>query len=325
MKAITLAVTSALSLSAFAGELPALKLDLSNLTVSGLSSGGYMAGQFHQAYGDKITGVGIIAAGPYYCAQGSIMTALGQCVNKQDGAIDLKALNETLAQWRQQGLIAPETAIEDDKVWVLHGSMDEKVIAPVTNALVQQYRDWGVEQLTYINDKPFAHHFPAESNGTDCAVSEAPFVGNCGYNAAAEMLNTISDAKATETDTGELYRFNQQELGGEFAESLAETGYVFVPQSCTEGNQCQLHINFHGCKQYAEAVGTDYIEQNGINDWAAVHNTVVLYPQTTASALMPMNPQGCWDWWGYTDEHYATNKGQQVQAVMKMAESLSRE
>jgi hypothetical protein len=50
---------------------------------------------------------------------------------------------------------------------------------------------------------------------------------------------------------------------------------------------------------------------------------VVLYPQTRSSNLMPMNPQACWDWWGYTDANYANRKGQQIQAVLKLAQSLN--
>ena len=33
---------------------------------------------------------------------------------------------------------------------------------------------------------------------------------------------------------------------------------------------------------------------------------IVLFPQVEQSAL---NPQGCWDWWGYTGHDYITRKG----------------
>lgn len=62
----SLAVHSALAQSA------QLNLKTDSITVSGLSSGGYMANQLHLAYSDWVKGVGILAAGPYYCAQGDI-------------------------------------------------------------------------------------------------------------------------------------------------------------------------------------------------------------------------------------------------------------
>ena len=69
----------------------------------------------------------------------------------------------------------------------------------------------------------------------------------------------------------------------------------------------------------------------GYNRWADTNRLIVLYPQTLTrygwgaadgrwSYLF--NPRGCWDWWGYTGEQYATQLGPQVRAVMGMAERL---
>jgi hypothetical protein len=49
------------------------------ISVSGISSGGYMAHQFHVAHSQHIMGAGIVAGGPYYCARGSIVDALTRC------------------------------------------------------------------------------------------------------------------------------------------------------------------------------------------------------------------------------------------------------
>jgi poly(3-hydroxybutyrate) depolymerase len=80
-----------------------------------------------------------------------------------------------------------------------------------------------------------------------------------------------------------------------------------------------------GCNQNLEAVGNVYASLTGLNDWADAHNTVVPYPQTRKSALMPTNPQGCRDWWGYTDENYANQSGGQIQAVTSMIRKLAGE
>jgi hypothetical protein len=56
--------------------LPALGAELSELTVSGISSGAYMAVQFQVAHSKLVRGAGVIAGGPYNCAEGSIRRAL---------------------------------------------------------------------------------------------------------------------------------------------------------------------------------------------------------------------------------------------------------
>jgi hypothetical protein len=48
----------------------------------------------------------------------------------------------------------------------------------------------------------------------------------------------------------------------------------------------------------------------------------VLYPQTVAG-IVPLNPSGCWDWFGYTDSHFAIRSGLQIEAVRKMIARLS--
>src|SRR5919112_3925315 len=45
------------------------KLDRSSITVSGLSSGAFFAHQFHVAYSSLVKGAGIVAGGPYACAE----------------------------------------------------------------------------------------------------------------------------------------------------------------------------------------------------------------------------------------------------------------
>ena len=56
--------------------LPQLKIDAGQTSVSGVSSGGYMAVQLHVAYSATFKkGVGVVAAGPFNCAEGSVVDA----------------------------------------------------------------------------------------------------------------------------------------------------------------------------------------------------------------------------------------------------------
>ena len=65
-----LAAVAALSSGAASAaiNLPAYNVDTSKTTVSGLSSGGFMANQLGIAYSTLFKGVGVFAAGPYMCA-----------------------------------------------------------------------------------------------------------------------------------------------------------------------------------------------------------------------------------------------------------------
>jgi hypothetical protein len=60
-------------------DLPALGALSDMTTISGFSSGGYMAHQMHIIFSQYYKGVGIAAGGPYWCAQGSVNKALSDC------------------------------------------------------------------------------------------------------------------------------------------------------------------------------------------------------------------------------------------------------
>ena len=310
-----------------AAQHPTLNYDPNAITVSGLSSGGYMATQYQIAHSDKVTGAAILAAGPYFCAQGSIGTALARCVTKTESDIDLSLLSEQLDLYATSASIAPLSHLAEHHVWLMHGTNDTTVNRPAVDALFAQYSQYvEAENIVYINDKPFGHQFPTVDQGTLCGVSDSPFIGACDYDAAGELLTHILDKplapKAT-TLSSEVIAFNQITHGTEAAAGLAEEGFIYIPSSCQSGEQCALHVSFHGCNQSTEFIGQDYIEHTGLNEWADTNNLIVLYPQTKSSMFAPLNPQGCWDWWGYSDKAYATNKGTQIRAIEAMINSFT--
>ncbi|QHJ10363.1 hypothetical protein FX988_00575 [Paraglaciecola mesophila] len=303
-------------------------LNLDKITLSGLSSGGYMATQFELAHSDWVSGVGIIASGPYYCAQNSIQTALSQCVNQVKTPLDLAPLTAQINKWSKQGKLPDLTNLKQHKVWILSGMLDTKVLPEISDALVTQYQQWVEPQnIKYVQDKPFAHLFPTLGSGNQCNESKTPFIGNCAYDAAGELLSFIlPNVRARSPEPkGKLHQIDQQKFGSEPANTLASQGYLYVPQACQQGEVCTVHVSFHGCNQNADAVGDAYATQTGLNNWADSNHMLVLYPQTKSSMMMPLNPQGCWDWWGYTGEDYANNQGQQIQAVSNIIHALAKE
>lgn len=55
-------------------------------------------------------------------------------------------------------------------------------------------------------------------------------------------------------------------------------------------------------------------------EWATQNNIVVLFPQATATLS---NPEGCFDWWGFSSSSFALQSGVQPAAVMGMLKTLS--
>ena len=81
-----------------------------------------------------------------------------------------------------------------------------------------------------------------------------------------------------------------------------------------------MHIAFHGCGQNRTFIGDAFARDSGYARWADANNIIVLFPQTAAT---PLNPQGCWDWWGYTGREYLTRKAPQILAVRRMLDQLA--
>ena len=306
-----------------AQETTELRLNLqAQYTVSGLSSGGYMANQYHIAHSSQVTGAGILAAGPYYCSQGSLGTAMAQCLG--DGsALKNKDLQQAISEAHQKGQVDSPKHLKDDKIWLLHGTLDKRVGRSVNDALYRQYQEFVPKtQIRYVNDQPFNHSFPTENFGIECSAHGAPFIAKCQFDAAKEMLTWLtSESHKAESKGGALYRLPQPQQIKNQATGLAEEAYVYIPTQCQQGESCQIHISFHGCSQNVQSIGLDYVKHTGINDWAEQHNTVVVYPQVASGN--PVNPLACWDWWGYSSAAFHTKQAPQILAVQSMLEALN--
>jgi pimeloyl-ACP methyl ester carboxylesterase len=69
-----------LNAGANAQPLAPLAIDLDDVTVSGVSSGGFMAFQCAVAHSGIVRGVGVIAGDPYYCACLDPVRVFGVCL-----------------------------------------------------------------------------------------------------------------------------------------------------------------------------------------------------------------------------------------------------
>lgn len=310
-----------------AEPLPRLDIAPGSLTVSGVSSGGYMAVQYHVAHSGAVSGAGVIAAGPWFCAQDSLSKALGECLKAADGGPDAATLVRALRDAAARVEVDDPAGLTADRVWLFHGSRDVTVGRPVSDALADFYRAFlPAERLRYETGIAAAHGVPTLDAGGSCDTAGTPWINDCDYDAAGEMLGFLYGglaAPAAKSGAGRLVAFDQHRYATAGARaSLAPLAYLYVPGRCRAGARCRVHVAFHGCRQGTEFVGRAFVENAGYNRWAEANDIVVLYPQVAKSYVMPMNPQGCWDWWGYTGSDYATRNGAQVESVEHMLAAI---
>ena len=311
-----------------ADPLPALAVDLAQSSVSGLSSGAYMAGQFHVAFSELLVGAGIVAGGPYNCAEGQLPLALNRCMQTTLGAPDPERLRAKAEALAADARIDPLSGLAGDRVFVFSGSADDTVTSAVVARTVAFYRAAGVPaaDIRYVDDLPAGHAFVTLDQGNACEVTRSPFVNDCDYDQAGAILEHIYGPLAPPAGeaAGTLIEFDQTEfLADATRHGLATTGFAYVPASCAGGSAgCRVHVAFHGCKQTAELVGDAFVSRAGYNRWADANRLIILYPQADETLA---NPNACWDWWGYDDPDYMTRDGRQMAAVRAMLGRLAGE
>jgi hypothetical protein len=321
--------------------LPALNIPASNITVSGISSGGYMAQQLHSAFSDRFSAVAIIAGGPFYCAENNLTIALTRCIKPNEAnKPNIPRLLAITEQFAANGEISQLSNMKNDRVWIFSSADDSVVYQSISDSLVAYYSAF-VEpnNIRYINNVGGEHSMPTDDFGFPCEYlgqssnTEDHFINNCGYDAAGSLLafsyNHIKSPK-NEVITGRLVKFDQSSyISDPNSHGLSQSGYAYIPEVCenTKGRnaklpRCKLHIALHGCLQSADRISTAFVENAGYNDWADRNRMIILYPQATAS-LAQGNGNGCWDWWGYDDQNYATRFGNQMNVILQMVDRLT--
>lgn len=286
-------------------RLQQYNVDPSSLTVSGFSSGAFMATQFHFAYSNEIGGAGIIAGVPNCCAINGV-DSVNTCVMDPTN-VNVTYLITIVNRLANYGLIDPVANIRDDKVYIFHGQNDVAVYPESGQNVLNMYTNYGADIQTEFSFN-VGHGFPS--------------IYNIGYNGAFIMLNHLYGGLTLPAynsgNLTNLLTFNQAEFFARepIYSSMGTSGYIYVPTACRNGERCRLHITFHGCKQYSDSIGNTYIRVIGMMEVAEVNNIIVLFPQTTA--VPDYNPLGCWDWYGFVNVWFPTKVGDQTRATHLM-------
>jgi len=306
-------------------KLSSYNVDTSKITVSGLSSGGFFAVQFHVAYSKIIRGVGVIAGGPFWCAQNNLLIALGPCANEPD-KISIELLSTVTYTSAATLVIDPVKYLEHSQVYLISGKLDSVVAQGVVMKLEQYYSDFVTGgNVSSLFSLPAEHCFPTDDFGNSCPYFGPPFISNCNFSAAREILHHVypgsPDLKPSYQPEN-LFEFDQSEFLIDGLTLMDTVGYIYVPTVCQSMKKpCKLHIAFHGCLQGRVYLNNTYPVHTGYCHYAEGLEVIVIFPQVINSTL---NPKGCWDWWGYTSPAYASKLGLQMSSVRKMIERVAR-
>ena len=315
--ALALASTAALA----AVNLPQLNIDTTQTSVSGLSSGGFMAVQLHVGYSSTFKkGAGIVAGGPFYCAEGSITNATGRCMASPAG-IPTSTLVSTTNSWASAGSIDPVANLQSSKVYLFSGSIDSTVKQGVMDALKTYYNSFvPAANVVYKKDIAAEHAMITDDYGSACSTKGSPYINDCNFDLAGAILahiyGTLNARNNGTLPAGNFVEFNQSQFITNHG--MAPTGWAYIPQACTSGTQCRLHVVLHGCQQNVTLVQQQYVRNTGYNRWADTNNMVMLYPQTSTAAT-----NSCWDWWGYDNANYSKKSGPQMAAIKAMVDQVS--
>ncbi len=329
-------------------SLPALNALQDQTSISGLSSGAFMAAQFHIAYSKDLVGAGVVAGGPWNCAGSNpliapLTTAVSTCMDPckytrfwwfcPDSLFpDSTFLSDLAKDSAQDGIIDDVANIHDDKVYIFSGQADKTVVTKVVDSTNDFYLKLGVQadQIRYNTSVDAGHAFITDNpEDTVCDKTNPPFINNCNFEQATRLLDHIyGDLQPpVSTLTGKLIRFNQREFFESDMTSMDDNAYVYIPAAC-QGEQCRVHVALHGCQQGIETLDTEYLTGTGYNEVADSNKIIVLYPQIRKSATVPFNPKGCWDFWGYSGGNippykYYKKDAPQMVAIKKMIDRLT--
>jgi poly(3-hydroxybutyrate) depolymerase len=339
MKALLLGAAVALSaapaLAVAAVSLPAYNIDTTKISVSGLSSGGFMANQLGYAYSATFMGVGVFAGGPYMCAGHSNYTA---CMyNASISSSMLSTMQADLNNWSGTSIDALSN-VANQKVFLFVGTSDFTVGPNPMNAVNRQYGNNGVSAANkdYVTRSGTAHVLPTDFDATGnnaCGSSASPYIANCGYDGAKAALTKFYGTLNARNDAPAAANFIEFDQTPYTASNpgMAATGWLYVPSDCASSTPCKLHVALHGCQQNAATIGDKFIKSTGYARWADSNRIVVLFPQTqvdstsrsTAASGSLANPNGCWDWIGWYGSNFARKAGTQMAAIKAMVDRVA--
>ena len=159
--------------------------------MSGISAGGYAAVQFHVSFSNQVRGAGILAGGPFWCANDNVDIALSACM-KDPSLINADELIGIATTTALTGTIDPVSSLAKTSVWLLSGTIDSVVKQGVMQKLLSFYKAFiPSNQIATVFNLSAEHSFVTSNFGNNCDYLGSPYINNCGFDAAGELLQYL--------------------------------------------------------------------------------------------------------------------------------------
>ncbi|MBX7231903.1 MAG: PHB depolymerase family esterase [Bdellovibrionales bacterium] len=319
------------------------------VSVSGVSSGGIMAQHLAATHPDRINGVGLFVSGiiqqtagvsatpwdPLAALFGFNHNACKALLSMKVGVEDHEAVLRAIRQILDQTAGGSEL-FKNIRFFVVSGKADQVLHASLHSSLLDVLSQLGVPQ-----NNIFAHVVPNMGHAMPIRITpgavlgEKDFLHPGDFDGVGTMFKFFLNPSASnhllnanlEVLASEFLILNQQDFvpTGLTAKSISmgTEAYIYIPKACRENkNNCQkIHVALHGCEQTIEKISRRFMTATGYLKWAEAFNVVVIFPQVVKSHS---NPMGCWDWWGYTGQNYATKNAPQIQTIMNMVDFVQK-
>jgi len=202
------------------------------------------------------SGVGIIAGGPYYCAMGNLALAEADCIHAFS-KINVDRLVSLTQDFADKGWIDDPSHLSSHKAYIFSGALDTVVNQDVVLAS-EQYLGRYLSSNNIVADYNLQaeHCMPTLTYGEACEVLSSPYIGDCSFDGAGKIFETLygdmtAPPSPTSFSSSSLYSFSQTPLIPYLPSlsSIAEEGFIYIPSSCLEDRECNLHVALHGCNQ----------------------------------------------------------------------------
>lgn len=151
-------------------------LPRTDVTVSGLSSGGAMTAQLHLVYSSTISGSGVLAGLPYYCAEDGEIRAT-RCMTGPAKSIPIPKLVNYLKMCVSAGTADPTTNLKNDPVYIYSGIDDPIVSHEVAKLNGQIFGSFGTNIKTNYEMRA-THGFATNDFGAPCKILDFKYYIN---------------------------------------------------------------------------------------------------------------------------------------------------
>jgi len=150
-----------------------------DVTVSGLSSGGAMTAQLHLVFSSTISGSGVLAGPPYYCAQGSSLRT-DECLYGPASLIPVEKLLNQSQSNVSAGTADSTSNLKNDPVYIFSGRYDPVVLPYVVKLNEKIFSSFSTNIKTNYH-MGATHGFITDNFGGICEFPDFKYFINNWY------------------------------------------------------------------------------------------------------------------------------------------------